>query len=281
MAEPMQRPERSFGAQVVRELRDLVARYGAGEAEIARAYFSRPRTREQEVTWLTIQAGRELSRVFQLWDAVAGRIGGLGEELDRHELEALLKKLLEETRHFNLFADILERLQGEPVRMAELRRYDFFHPDPTAPHNSENVRLAEINQEIDKLDEPWAELVKDQGLLEGGGCGLFYAASQISGGELEERVARAMRVVLEDELRHGPLQLDEVTGRVRTPEELEQVKAYTRLRGDQRLRWRNQQFSYPLSEARIREIQAGRIEPLDLSAPAPGPAGDALRPSMV
>ncbi|MBI2371880.1 MAG: hypothetical protein HYV08_16895 [Deltaproteobacteria bacterium] len=273
MAEPMPSAERSFAEQIARELRDLVARYGAGEAEIARAYFSRPRTTQQEVTWLTIQAGRELSRVFQLWDAIAGRIGRLGEELDRHELEALLKKLLEETRHFNLFTDILEWLRGEPVRMAELRRYDFFRPEPAAPNNSENVRLAEINQEIDKLDEPWAELVKDQGLLEGGGCGLFYAASQISGGELEERVARAMRVVLEDELRHGPLQVDEVAGRVRTPEELEKVKAYTRLRGDQRLRWRNQQFSYPLSDARIREIQAGKIDPLDLTtaAPARGP----------
>jgi hypothetical protein len=36
------------------------------------------------------------------------------------------------------------------------------------------------------------------------------------------------------------------------------------MRGEQRLRWRNEQFGYPLAEQRLQEIIDGRIEPLSI-----------------
>jgi hypothetical protein len=51
---------------------------------------------------------------------------------------------------------------------------------------------------------------------------------------------------------------------VHDEDELADVIAYTRLRGDQRLRWRNEQFGYPLSPERLAAIMAGDIEPLPL-----------------
>jgi hypothetical protein len=53
-----------IGDHAVRELRRLVARYGAGEAEVARVYFEERRTPAHDRVWLTSQVGRELSRVY-------------------------------------------------------------------------------------------------------------------------------------------------------------------------------------------------------------------------
>src|SRR5690348_217759 len=61
----------AFGQDAVRALRALVARYGAGEAEIARTYFEGTRTPAHDRVWLTSQVGRELSRVYQLQAAAA------------------------------------------------------------------------------------------------------------------------------------------------------------------------------------------------------------------
>ncbi len=261
-----------IGARAERELRRLVARYGAGEAEIARAYFERCRTAAHDRVWLTSQVGRELSRVYQLSALATQELATLGQGADRRQYAETVQKLAEELNHFNLLGDILEEISGAPLDYGELRRYDFFEPDPSAPFNRENARLAEVNRQIDAemaaRRPPWAPLVQDQGLLEGGGNGVFYVGSQLRGSPLDERLAAAMRRILDDEMDHGPRSLAAVPRYVRDDDDLAGVIAYTRLRGDQRLRWRNEQFGYPLSPARLAAIMAGEIEPLPLYAGA-------------
>jgi hypothetical protein len=53
---------------------------------------------------------------------------------------------------------------------------------------------------------------------------------------------------------------------IHAPADLDGVIHYTRLRGDARLRWRNEQFGYPLNDARLAAIMAGDIAPLPLFA---------------
>ena len=258
----------TFGQEAVRVLRRLVARYGAGEAEIARTYFERTRTPAHDRVWLTSQVGRELSRVYQLQAAAAAELATLGQGGDRQHYAETVEKLAEELDHFNRLGDILESVQGAPLDYAALHRYDFFTPDAAAPFNAENARLAAVNRQIDEemtaRRPPWAALVQDQGLLEGGGNGVFYVGSQLQGGPLEARLAAAMQKVLDDEMDHGPRALATVPRYVHTPADLEGVVHYTRLRGDQRLRWRNEQFNYPLSAERLAAIMAGDIAPLPL-----------------
>ena len=262
----------ALGERAVRELRLLVGRYGAGEAEVARTYFERTRTTAHDRVWLTSQVGRELSRVYQLSALAERELAAFGSGGDRTRYAETIEKLSEELAHFNLLGDILEELTGAPLDYAELRRYDFFQPDPTAPFNRENARLAAINAAIDTelavKQPPWAALVQDQGLLEGGGNGVFYVGSNLSGGPLEERLARAMRRILDDEMDHGPSSLALVPRYVQSEADLAAVTTYTRRRGDQRLRWRNEQFGYPLAEARLAAIMAGDIEPLPIYATA-------------
>jgi hypothetical protein len=259
-----------IGDHAVRELRRLVARYGAGEAEVARVYFEERRTPAHDRVWLTSQVGRELSRVYQLSAVATQELATLGQGAARYPYAETVQKLAEELSHFNLLGDILEEITGAPLDYPELRRYDFFEPDPEAPFNRENARLAAINRQIDaemrERQPPWAVLVQDQGLLEGGGTGVFYVGSRLRGSPLDERLAAAMRRILDDEMDHGPRSLARVPDYVRSEDDLAAVVAYTRLRGDQRLRWRNEQFGYPLSAERLAAIMAGDIAPLPLYA---------------
>ena len=259
-----------IGDRAVRELRRLVARYGAGEAEIARTYFECHRTAAHDRIWLTSQVGRELSRVYQLSAVATRELAALGQGASRAQYRETVQKLAEELNHFNLLGDVLQAIAGAPLDYTALRRYDFFEPDPAAPFNLENARLAAVNRQIDAemaaRRPPWAALVQDQGLLEGGGNGVFYVGSQLGGSPLDERLAAAMQQVLDDEMDHGPRSLAVVPQYVHGEDDLAAVMHYTRLRGDQRLRWRNEQFGYPLSVERLSAIMRGEIAPLPLYA---------------
>src|SRR5579884_679857 len=125
-----------IGARAERELRRLVARYGAGEAEIARAYFERCRTAAHDRVWLTSQVGRELSRVYQLSALATQELATLGQ-------------------------------------------------------------------------------------------GVLYVGSQLRGSPLDERLAAAMRRILDDEMDHGPRSLAAVPRYVRDDDDLAGVIAYT------------------------------------------------------
>jgi hypothetical protein len=67
-------------------------------------------------------------------------------------------------------------------------------------------------------------------------------------------------VVLNDERGHGPANVLEITKVINNEEELSGAKEMLIRRGTQRLRMRNEQFSHPLTEQRINDIAAGKIE---------------------
>src|SRR4051812_45514684 len=105
----------SIGRRAIREVRELVAKYAAGEAEIAQAYFDKPRTREEDVRWMTHQAGRELGRVYQLSDEINAELAALDRSGDRAALSESFQKAIEELNHFNLVTDVLEWTSGRPA----------------------------------------------------------------------------------------------------------------------------------------------------------------------
>ncbi len=262
----MARSRETIGERTAREVGVLLGKCAAGEAEVTTTYFGRPRPKEDHVRFMMQQTGRELTRVFQLGGLLANQLAGLGVTVDRHTYLATLEKLHEETNHYVMCHDLLTWLTGELPFIGELRRYDIFNPDPTLPENEGSIQLSRekkaIDDELAAESAPWASLVGDEGVLEGGGSGMFFAASRLKGGEFERRVAETMKVVLGDELRHGADQLERFHDLELTEEDLEQIKGYVKRHGDARVRFRNVQFNYPLSEERMREIEAGEIEPL-------------------
>lgn len=257
----------TIGERAERELAELVGKCAAAEAEIVTAYFSKPRPRDSHIVYMKHQTGRELSRVFQLGNRLTAKLPGLCTTTDRLDFQEDVQKLLEETVHFNLSFDILMWLLGEEPSIAELRNYDIFNPNPDVPFNRENAKLArlyrELRSELAEETAPWVPLVLDEGLLEGGGCGYFYTASRLEGGEFERRVAEMMKVVVRDELRHGPEQLQKLRRIPLTEQNLERLRRLMKRHAEARVRFRNEEFSYVLGEERLREIiEEGKIEPL-------------------
>ncbi len=269
----MSETENGFKEQATRELARVAAIFAAGEAEIAETFFKwNQRDRDKEVLWLTKQAGREIESTFTGLKEIVEKVGGdiaksdqywvdqWGGDVNRNWLEENLFRTKQELNHGNLCVDIVEWLTGEPLDIKEVvRRYNRWNPDPSLPDMTEWVRLADLFREQEARQESWARLITSQGLLEGGSCGLFYAATQLSGSELNDRLASAFTVVLGDERGHGPANVYQIADAFTTQEAVDGAKSLMVERGIQRLRMRNEQFSYPIDEDRIQEIAAGQI----------------------
>jgi hypothetical protein len=257
-----------------RELAILSARCAAGEAEIATAYFeSAKRSPELDAVWLEKQAGRELESTFTLLrpviDHVGRNIGEAGqfwvdnipEGINRHWLEENLEKIRQELNHGNHCVDILEEITGKPADIKEIiRKYNRWSPDPQASSNLEWCKLADLFREQEARPEPWARLITSEGLLEGGSCGLFYAASLLRGNKIDDWIGHAFKVVLDDEQGHGPANLFSVNKYIKTDEDLEAAKDMLHARALQRLHMRNEQFSFPLERARLEAIMDGDVD---------------------
>ncbi|MBI2368659.1 MAG: hypothetical protein HYV08_00125 [Deltaproteobacteria bacterium] len=248
-----------FQEQVKQELQRLVAQFAAGEAEVVRTYFARPRTKEQDLAWLKRQAGRELGTARSVVENLVKASGSLDKGVPRRDFESMARALLEEVRHYRLLADLIEELQGAPVDPDELMRYGVWARNPELPENNAHIDLVKrLRREKGEL----ADLALS--FFEGGGAGIFIAGSQVAGGALEQRIAEAMKVIAEDELRHGPVHLPRAAAQITDEAMFREVRQIVWEQGMQHLRLRNETFGYPLSEERLREIGEGKIEPMPI-----------------
>lgn len=239
----------------VERLQCTAGRYWAGEAEVVRTYFSRPRTKEQEIQWLTLQCYKEMTGSG--FPGRGGLVQGPIEELrrmfplidievDRHEFLHVAEGLYEEFKHYTLMADLHDWLTGERIVPSRIE------PLP------EDRRLAELRLARRALGPVEMAAVH---FTEGGGSALFYAGKRISGGEFERRVAAACQTVWDDEVDHVAYRFREVAEAARTPEDWETVHRIVVEISWQRVVMRNEQFSFPLPPQRMAEIERGEIEP--------------------
>jgi hypothetical protein len=250
------------------QLRDLIetlAPLWAGEAEVVHSYWSSPvRTRDTDLRWLRYQCRKEF------WDSFANEQKGLylepldrlraafpkiDIEIDRHEILDIAEMFFAEFSHYVAFADAYDAIRGEGD--AKLNP----HVLRDAGDLPENAELARIR----------AGHRREQGVLglraceitEGGYCALFSEGMKLEGRPgADGLIARACRAVYDDEFGHmlrGILNLDEES---LSPADWQRLREMTREQMQARIRMRNAQFSYPLSEVRIQEIFAGRITPV-------------------
>src|SRR5436190_9381665 len=97
----------------IQQLREAPARWWAGEAEVVRVYFSRPRSAASDARWLQLQAARELGAAARAASAMPQMFEAIDVAVDRHELENAARGMYEEVRHYRLLADILQEITGE------------------------------------------------------------------------------------------------------------------------------------------------------------------------
>ncbi len=247
-----------FKDKVKVELTEILKQYASGNAEVVRVYFSRPRAREKDIAWIKRQAARELTTAWKFLDNLKELRPKFDQGVGRRDYEGLARAFQEELEHYRLFADILEQELHEAVNPAELLSIGVWSEHKDLPENSKKARYErELRTSGDRL----AKIAL--GIGEGGGSGWLIAGSRISGGPLEDRLARVMGEIAAEEVYHGPIHIAEAAKQLRTEEELEAVKRILREYLRYHLRMKNEQFGYPLPEARMGEIDEGRFEPLE------------------
>lgn len=248
----------------IKELQRATERWWAGEAEVGRIYFSSERTKEKDVRWLTLQAARELGTAARLLEYVPGMFNEIDVSSDRHEVESMVRSVYEELRHYRLLADILECLTGDQINPQAILPYSGCLKErqghPKLPAMTEEIAVTK------RLRNEYGELAEVAlSFFEGAGALIFYAGSKLlefpyvsySGGEIEKKIAHAMHVIFEDEMRHGPVHIPEVAKKIHTAEDFEVARNILETKAKVHLRLRNETFGYPLTEERMREIDDG------------------------
>jgi len=233
-------------------------------------YFSNPRTREDDLHWLKLQAARELGTVERLIEALPADLVRIETAVSRDSFEASTRSVYEEARHYRLLTDIMEQIAGERPDPQELlalsgcQRERRGHPDLPAMTAEIGVthRLLETHGEL-------AEVAL--GFSEGAGAAIFYMGNRLlelpytsySGGAVEKAIAEAMGVIFHDEMRHGPVHIPQIAQAIRNDEDLETARHIITEKAIAHLRLRNETFGNPLTETRMAEIDADiHVEPL-------------------
>jgi len=234
----------------------------AGEAEIIRTYWTSPvRSRGNDKLWLKRQCWKEYAGLGDSKGPHVGMISDLSVRLpdmvsqlditlDRHELKELMEKIFVEYTHYVLFSDVHDTLldAGEKKLNAnELR------PWP------EEEALAGRRREVRKTHGELGWRATD--FTEGGYCTMYSEGAKLKTKPgLDGRIGRACQRVYDDEfghMMHGVVGVDEAGLTAGDWKELEQL---TMEQLKLRLYMRNAQFSHPVSDARMKEIFAGKIE---------------------
>src|SRR5262247_4883111 len=98
------------------EIEDVAARFRAGEAEVARMFFSKPRPLEQHLCWLKIQVSRELRNLREISEGeLTEQVNQVDRGMSREAIVAELREHYYETRHYAMLAYVLEGLGGSAV----------------------------------------------------------------------------------------------------------------------------------------------------------------------
>lgn len=232
----------------------------AGEAEVFRTYWDWDgRTPATDRRWVVRQCYKELFDGFvPRLDSLVGGWTGIERGMSRADALELSKSAYEELAHYCAFADAYDALRGDDPGDDEVG----LDVDVVRACNwPENAVLAELR----------AGHIRDHGEMgrrahaftEGGYCTLYFEGQQLRGrGGVDDVIAGACALVYDDEWEHmlhgiaglADDNLDPASWRLLADLSVAQMRA--------RIRMRNAQFGFPLSDARIAAIQAGDIVPL-------------------
>lgn len=225
----------------------VAAPYWAGEAEVVRTYFSRPRTQAQDLFWLRAQAYKEARPFRDLPQDLQAEFLRTGTVQNRPTDNETAQRIIEETRHFWLLADLVADCFGAKITLTDVVVL-------LEDRKLQGIRTA-FRVQGGALERAAVTFT------EGGGGAMFQALSQLEGGEFERKVAAVFKIILDEEIFHGPMELYTIARLVKRETDWEQVGLIVRAISRQRLVMRNEMFGFPLSSARMQEIDAGQILP--------------------
>jgi rubrerythrin len=250
----------------VKRLTQLARAYRAAEKTIVSAFFAEPRKRLDHLRWLRAQAFKEYSAIKPIFNAVAKLYPAVDRQIDRRQFEALTEKLADETKHARLVMDLLEELTGEKVTFGDLLwlpedrklakiRARYSKSLATLLHGNGAIKAKEIRRRDEDLERAAITMT------EGGGGALYEVCSRLKKPGFERKVARVFREILLDEVEHQDTGARALGAIVKSETGLKRAGRIIREVSSQRLRMRNEQFGFPLSEKELQALdkRAGRL----------------------
>jgi len=245
---------------LIEALEQASGNFWAGEAEVVRTYFDKTRSPEKDLVWLRHQTWKEIKQIPVIAQAVIDATRRVGKDMEYDEYVELAKKCYDEANHYAWMAQCLEELVGQPVGLEDSQG-----PLP------EQVKLGQLRREFARKSPHPAVEAASSAWPEGGGSSItFKELSKISGGLLESKIATAAAKIYEDEVGHGREGAEAIVRAVRRhgldAPTRELIIETARTVGRQRLRMRNEMFSFPLTEKRLDEIGQGKgVSPVRLT----------------
>ncbi len=237
-------------------LTQLARNYAAAERAVIAAFFNKPRKRTEHFRWLRAQAFKEYSAIKPIFTALAKLYPEIDRGIDRHDYEELTEKLADETKHARLVMDLVEDLSGKKVtfedllwlpedkRLAKIRaRYSPSYA--TLLHGSGKISTREIRRQDESLERAAITLT------EGGGGALYQVCSKLKKSGTEGKIAKVFHEILLDEVGHKDSGGRALSPLVKTPAAFARAAKIICEVSGQRLRMRNEQFGFPLSNSEL------------------------------
>jgi hypothetical protein len=235
------------------ELTRYAARYWAGEAEIAHTFFAQKRTGEEHLRWLRLQAYKELQPrddglILRLVDKLKADYVNIDGSVSREDFLYTVQFLEEEFRHYVLFAGVIDFITGGHLTPKDLADAEY----------PEERKLRLLRKQLAEEHGSLARFASS--FCEGGGASIYYEGMLIGGDPLTDHISVACKGVHDDEVDHAAHGSVNLTAEARTEDNWTLARQMVGAISRQRVRMRNEQFGFPLSEARLIEIDDGNIE---------------------
>jgi hypothetical protein len=237
----------------------------AGEAEVVRTYWTSPRRNlETDLAWLARQCFKEFwgSGVtrFDQGGIVPGSLRRLAEQapevdaaIGRHEFLDVLEGVKAEFSHYCAFADVYDAMRPAGTPRLHPRMLEEWPEEKALTalryrHRREHAALGMLACKT----------------TEGGYCTLFSEGMALKGRPgFDGMIAEACSMVYDDEFEHMLSGIADIAGQALSEADCRVLESLLVEQLKQRIRMRNAQFSFPLSEERVQAIYRGDIEPLE------------------
>lgn len=245
--------------RLAQQLAKLASAYGAAEAEVVGAFFAVPRQKQDHLGWLKAQGFKEYSAIKPILDALIQLYPNIDNGIARHDYTGLTEKLADETKHARLVMDLLEEISGKKIKPRDLTwlpqdrklgkvRAGYSKSYAGLLHGSEKVTSTEMRRKDEELERAAITLT------EGGGGALYQVCGMLKKRGIEEKIAAVFREILQDEVEHKDSGGRSLAALVKDKASFRRAAQIICEVSGQRLRMRNEQFGFPLSEAEVKTL---------------------------
>jgi hypothetical protein len=215
------------------------------EADIARRFFAGKPSHDQYVKYLSAAVYKELNPVIGYgptqgyanglhmeFQSLVDRFKQLDQGTTRRSFLARLEMMTEEFEHYVVIAEVLEFILGRPLTPGDAKQLP------------EDAKLNEMRRVNMESGDPC--LVAAMEMTEGGGSSTFREAAKLSGGEIEDRLAAAMKIIHRDEENHYLNAARKAVEVINSEDDFQRMKRALVEVSIQRVRMRNEMFSAPM-----------------------------------